>query len=82
MAKKIKLKILSTVGTLHDFVEIWWSYRPSYRLIFGIKSRIDPKKTLSTVSEGDLGQISALTLDCGAVVLYYTAIGGSFLILI
>jgi hypothetical protein len=77
-----------------------------------------PKPNIGTVSEGDLGQISALTLDCGAVeyyiqkfkihltsilcllglsddphtiqlfitlnlrVLYYTAIGGSFLILI
>jgi hypothetical protein len=27
-------------------------------------------KTLNTVSEGDLGQISALTLDCGAVEYY------------
>jgi hypothetical protein len=41
-------------------------------------------KVLLTVNEGDLGQISALTLDCGAVEYYIRLplVVGSFLILI
>jgi hypothetical protein len=45
---------------------------PSYSDISNMVFQIAwaPFSNVCTVSEGDLGQISALTLDCGAVEYY------------